>query len=314
MTQHEPIAVRFENALEKRHKFVFPAVIMVVGLALFFIIWYTSLDDILVNHPAFDPFELLNYPLDIEYGVITVLFIALMLFLMLGAYVVCLVPLTLLVLAASKGMIVFWLSQDRVQIGSKFGGIQLVMRSMLPGLFGIGVGVNALPTLFPLTSIPLESWPASFTLIMVLYYGTIGMILGAALFPATWLTDDAGLVVQGLLTTPYRVPPRVDGVGNWLRSFFAGLTLFLYPLAMIRSIILPPFLAGTLLLLGFLLALFIILLGIPLAMMGLSIPLVLLTEALLPKVEGRIRSLARRMGAREVSFQDATVIETLPEE
>jgi hypothetical protein len=210
-------------------------------------------------------------------------------------------------------MMAFGLSQDRTQIGTKFGDIQVVLRSMLPGVFGIGVGVTALPQLFPLTTLAPESWPLSFTIIMVLYYGSMGMVLGMALFPSTWFTDDSGLVIQGLLTTLLRIPPRVDGIGNWLRTFFAGLALFLYPLVMIQRFIWTPFLTGVLSFMDFLIVFFIIVLGMPLAMMSLGIPFVILTEKLNPKIVPRILSLAERLGAREIQFQDAQVIE-IPDE
>ncbi|MHA1925197.1 MAG: hypothetical protein ACXABV_13805 [Candidatus Thorarchaeota archaeon] len=308
-----PLAVKFENALEEYPRFLLPVVVMVIGMLLFFILWFGSLVDILNNHPSFDPFELLDYPLSIDYWTISLVFIGLIVLLMLASYLVCLIPITLLVLAISKGMMTFGLSQDKSQIGKEFGGIQLVLRSMLPGLFGIGVGVTALPILLPLTGAAPELWPLSFTTAMVLFYGIIGMILGMALFPTTWFTDDTGLVIQGLLTTHLRIPPRVDGIGNWVRSFFASLALFLYPLTMIHRFVLIPFLAGSLFIQDFLIALFIIVFAIPLAMMSLSIPFVLLTEKLNPRVAPRILSLAKRMGAREISFQDPMVIE-VPDE
>jgi hypothetical protein len=305
----EPIADRLETALENYPRFLLPVVVMVIGLVLFFIFWFASLADILNNHPGFDPFELLEYPLAIDYWTISIVFIGAIILVMLASYLICLVPLTFLILATSKGMMAFGLSQDRTQIGTKFGDIQVVLRSMLPGLFGIGVGVTALPQLFPLTTLAPESWPLSFTIIMVLYYGSIGMVLGMALFPSTWFTDDSGLVIQGLLTTLLRIPPRVDGIGNWLRTFFAGLALFLYPLVMIQRFIWTPFLSGALSFMDFLIVFFIIILGMPLAMMSLGIPFVILTEKLNPKIVPRIQSLARRMGAREIQFQNAKVIE-----
>jgi hypothetical protein len=305
----EPIADRLETALERYPRFLLPVVVMVIGLVLFFILWFGALSDILNNHPGFDPFELLDYPLAIDYWTLSVVFMGGIILVMLVSYLICLIPLTLLILAASKGMMAFGLSQDRMQIGTNFGDIQVVLRSIHPGVFGIGVGVTALPQLFPLTTLAPESWPLSFTIIMVLYYGAIGMILGMALFPSTWFTDDTGVVIQGLLTTSLRVPPRVDGIGNWLRTFFAGLTLFLYPLVMIQRFILAPFLNGTLLFGDFLIAFFIIVLGMPLALMGLGIPFVILTEKLNPIIVPRIQSLARRMGAREIQFQDPKVIE-----
>ncbi|MHA2004493.1 MAG: hypothetical protein ACW960_10340 [Candidatus Thorarchaeota archaeon] len=309
----EPIADKLETALKRYPRFLLPVVVMVIGLVLLFIIWFASLADILNNHPGFDPFELLEYPLGIDYWTISVVFIGAIILLMLASYLICLVPLTLLILAASKGMMAFGLSQDRTQIGTKFGDIQVVLRSMLPGVFGIGVGVTALPQLFPLTTLAPESWPLSFTIIMVLYYGSMGMVLGMALFPSTWFTDDSGLVIQGLLTTLLRIPPRVDGIGNWLRTFFAGLALFLYPLVMIQRFIWTPFLTGVLSFMDFLIVFFIIVLGMPLAMMSLGIPFVILTEKLNPKIVPRILSLAERLGAREIQFQDAQVIE-IPDE
>jgi hypothetical protein len=70
----ELLAVRFEKALEKRHPFTLPGALMVIGCGLFFIFWFMSLDDILTNHHALDPFILLDYPLDLDYTTVTVIF------------------------------------------------------------------------------------------------------------------------------------------------------------------------------------------------------------------------------------------------
>jgi hypothetical protein len=185
----------------------------------------------------------------------------------------------------------------------------MVLRSMLPGLFGIGIGLAALPALIPLTNTPPSEWPLSFTLATTLYYGLSGLMLGMALFPATWFADDSGLVIQGKLNTTYREPPRVDGAGNWLRSVFAGLTVFLYPLVMIRDFILTPYLAGALSPLDLVIGLFVIMIGLPIVMMSLSLPFVLLTEKLQSRVPKRIRSIAYRMGAKKIDFQEPAYVE-----
>jgi len=178
---------------------------------------------------------------------------------------------------------------------------------MLPGLFAIGVGLGALQFLIPLTDAPSSSWPLSFTMITTLYFGATGLVLGMALFPATWFADDSGLVIQGRLKTPYRDPPRVDGAGNWLRSVFAGLTVFLYPLTMIQGFILTPYFAGALSILDLVIGVFVIVIGLPVVMMSMSLPFVLLTEKLQPRVLKGIRFLAKRLGAKEIDFQEAIV-------
>jgi len=306
-TKSEPLVVRFEKAFEKRHPYTFPAILVAIGFGLFFIFWYMSLDDILLNHPSLDPFVLLGYNINIDYILVTVIYFVFILIMMMLVYILLLIPVTLFVILGSKGMIAFGLSQDTAVLGEKFGGIQLVLRSLLPGLFGIGIGLGALPTLMPLTNIPPSAWPLSFTLIVTLYYGSLGLILGMALFPATWFADDAGLVISGMLKTPYRAPPRVDGAGNWLRVIFAGFTVFLYPLTMIQGFILTPYLAGALSFLDLVIGIFVILIGLPLVMMGLSLPFVMLTESLQPRIVKRIRALAKRLGAKEIRFQEALI-------
>ena len=96
-------------------------------------------------------------------------------------------------------MLAYGFSQDIAETGKKFGGIQMVIRSMLPGLFAIGVGFGALQFLIPLTSTPSSEWPLSFTLGLTLFYGATGLIIGMAFFHATWFADDSGLVIQGKL-------------------------------------------------------------------------------------------------------------------
>ncbi len=305
----ELLAVRFEKALEKRHPFTLPGVLVAIGFAFFFIFWFMSLDDILINHPTLDPFVLLGYPLSLDYITVTVLFFLFVLIIMFAVYIVVLIPVTLFIILGSKGMIAYGFSQDIAETGTKFGGIQIVIRSMIPGLFAIGIGFGALPFLIPLTPIPSSTWPLSFTLISTLYYGALGLILGMALFPATWFADDSGLVIQGRLKTPYREPPRVDGAGNWLRSVFAGVTVFLYPLTMIQAFILTPYFAGALSLLDLVIGLFVMVIGLPLVMMGISLPFVMLTEKLQPNVLKGIRYIARRMGAKEIVFQEPVPLE-----
>jgi len=202
-------------------------------------------------------------------------------------------------------MFAFGLSQDIAEPGKKFGGIQIVLRSLLPGLFGIGIGLGAFPYLFSLTSVPSATWPLSFTLISTLYYGSAGLILGMALFPATWFADDSGLVIQGMLKTPYRAPPKVDGAGNWLRSVFAGLTVFLYPITMIQGFILTPNIGFLDLAIG----VFVILIGLPLVMMGISMPFVLLTEKLQPRILKRIQQIAQKIGAKKIDFYEPIINE-----
>jgi hypothetical protein len=145
-------------------------------------------------------------------------------------------------------------------------------------------------------------------LITTLYYGLAGLLIGMVLFPSTWFTDDSGLVIQGKLTTPYREPPRVDGAGNWLRSVFAGLTVFLYPLTMIRDFILTPSVGG-LSLLDLAIGVFVTIIGLPIVMMSLSLPFVLLTEKLQSRVQPRIRSIAIRLGAKEIEFNEPKIYE-----
>jgi len=301
----QPIAVRLENALEKKHPYLFPSVIMVIGFALFFIIWWLSLTDILSNHPSLDPFVLLGYPLTLDYMIATLLYFVFILLMMFVVYIACLIPMTLFVILGSKSMFVYGLSQDIAETGKKFGGIQLVLRSLLPGLFGIGIGLGAFPFLISLTDIPSATWPLSFSLITTLYYGSMGLILGMALFPATWFADDSGLVIQGMLKTPYRAPPRVDGAGNWLRSVFAGLTVFLYPLTMIQGFILTPNIDFLDLAIG----VFVILIGLPLVMMSISIPFVLLTEKFQPRVVKGIHYVARKLGAKKIDLYEPKFIE-----
>ncbi|MHA1965292.1 MAG: hypothetical protein ACXACG_11440 [Candidatus Thorarchaeota archaeon] len=308
-TNSEPLAVRIEQALEKRHPFSFPGVFIAIGFTFFFIFFYLGLNDVLINHPDLDPFELLGYPLDIDYFTITAIAFGFIILITFVVYFICLIPVTLFIILGSKGMITFGFSQETAKIGEKFGGIQMVLRSMLPGLFGIGVGVAAFPTLIRLTETPSALWPLSFTLITTLYYGLSGLTLGMALFPATWFADDSGLVIQGKLTTPYREPPRVVGAGNWLRSVFAGLTVFLYPLVMIRDFILVPFTSGSLSPLDLLIGLFVIVIGIPVVMMSISLPFVLLTEKLQSRVQPRIRSIAARLGAKEIEFNEPKIYE-----
>lgn len=303
--ESQPIAARFENALENKHSFLFPGVIMVIGFALFFIIWWLSLTDILSNHPSLDPFALLGYPLSLDYMTATVLFFVFILLMMFVVYFVCLIPMTLFVILGSKSMFVFGLSQDIAEPGKKFGGIQMVLRSLLPGLFGIGIGVAGLPYIFSLADPSPAISPLSFTLISTLYYGSLGLILGMALFPATWFADDSGLVIQGMLKTPYRAPPRVDGTGNWLRSVFAGLTVFLYPLTMIQGFILTPNIDFLDLAIG----VFVIIIGLPLVMMSISIPFVLLTEKLQPRVVKGIYYVAQKIGAKKIDLYEPKIIE-----
>ena len=225
----QPIAVRFEKALEKRHPFTLPGIFIVVGFSFFFIFFYLSLNDILINHPTLDPFELLEYPLEMDYFTITAIAFFFIILLSFVVYFICLIPVTLFIILGSKSMIAFGLTQETAKIGNKFGGIQMILRSMLPGLFGIGVGLGLLPEIIQLTSVPVTELPLSFTLISTLYYGLAGLMLAMVIYPATWFADDSGLVIQGKLKTPYREPARVDCAGNWLRSVFAGLTVFLYP-------------------------------------------------------------------------------------
>jgi len=306
----DPLAVRFENALEKKHPYLFPSIILVIGFGLFFIFWSMSLNDILINHPSLDPFVLLGYPLSLDYMIATAIYFAFILFMMLIVYILCLIPVTLFIVIGSKGMMAFGLSQEIAETGKKFGGIQMVLRSMLPGLFGIGIGLGGLYYLIPLTTIPTSSWPLSFTLITSLYYGSFGLVIGMALFPATWFADDSGLVIQGMLKTSYRVPPKVDGAGNWLRSVFAGLTVFLYPVTMFSIFIVTPFLSGSLSILDLAIGVFALGIGLPLVMMSLSIPFVLLTEKLQPRVLKGIHYIAKKMGAKDIDFKEPIFIET----
>ena len=307
----EPIAVRFEKALEKKHPYFLPVMLMIPGLVLFFLLYYLSLNDILANHPSFDPFVIFGYDLEIGKEIISAIFIGAMPVAMLVAFLVFLVPLTVLILIAGKGMVALGLSQDIIQPRKKFGGIQLVFRSLLPALFGVGIGQAALNLLTLDPSIPGQPWPPSFTVILTLYYGIVGMATAMALFPTTWFLDDAGLVIHGWLKTPYRVPPKVDGVGNWIRVFFAGLTIFLYPITMIWTFIIQP---GALPLFDLVLVSLIIIIGIPLSMMAINIPFVLLAEHLQPRVLPRIQAMARRMGAKNIALQDVKYEETKSEE
>ena len=176
-TSSELLAIRFEKALEKRHPFTLPGVFIVVGFVFFFIFFYLSLNDIIVNHPTLDPFELLGYPLTIDYFTITAIAFVFIILLTFVVYFVCLIPVTLIIILGSKGMIAFGFSQATAKTGKKFGGIQMVLRSMLPGLFGIGVGVAAFPELILLTETPSALWPLSFTLVTTLYFGLSAFLI-----------------------------------------------------------------------------------------------------------------------------------------
>ncbi|TFH01098.1 MAG: hypothetical protein E4H14_18950 [Candidatus Thorarchaeota archaeon] len=305
----EPLVVKFEKEIEKRHPFTLPLILMATGFGLFFIFFFMSLNDILTNHPGLDPFALLDYPLEIDYYTVTVLFFLLILILMFAVYIVALIPMTLVIILGSKSMFAFGLSQDIAELGMKFGGIQMVLRSLLPGLFSIGVGLGGLQYILPLTNTPVAEWPLSFTLGMALFYGAIGSVFGMIFFPATWFADDSGLVIQGKLKTPYREPPKVDGAGNWLRSVFAGLTVFLYPFTMIQAFILTPYFTGTLSLLDLVIGLFVIVIGLPLVMMGINLPFVMLTEKLQPRVIKGIRYIAQKMGAKKIRFVEPDIID-----
>ncbi len=202
-----------------------------------------------------------------------------------------------------------------MNIGREFGALRMVKRSVAPALFSLAfagtfinlVKIYAFGT--PEPTVP-PGYESLFEPVVTLMGALIFMFISLALFTPTWVLNDTGVVthIKPEIMKSRRCPDT-QGVGRWMSNVLGGYGVIAYPLyafmAHFYTPLILPLLDGTGLIswqqtifLGIQALLYTLVL--PFILMAFIMPVVILNEALLGRMTGRVGRLARRLGSKVV--------------
>ncbi len=192
-----------------------------------------------------------------------------------------------------------------MKIGSKFGSMKLVKRSVAPALFAVSSSGYIIGLLEDyIFGTPPSIPPAVhflYPLLLTLMGALILMPVALGLFMPTWFLNDAGIVTTlQREELEARKCPETKGVGDWYSDIIGGYSLLSFPLAMFHAHFLKPYILNPdpIPLTPF--NIFISMLwtvGIPMLIMAFIIPVVIFHEFMRKRTIKTIQRIAYRLGA-----------------
>ncbi len=199
-----------------------------------------------------------------------------------------------------------------MNMGRRFGSVQLIRRAAAPALFSVASAEilrsaieNFLfgfdPTI-PEEFLPL--YPVTLSLMSSLLFLPVALLL----FMPTWVLNDAGIITH-LKSDRLKIrqTPDTQGVGRWIANMLGGYSLVAFPITMFMNHFygpfILPFLLGSTLPENIAIQVVVSILwtvGLPFFVMAFIMPIILLNEAMQNRVRTKIGKFAKKLGAKPV--------------
>lgn len=269
---------------------------------LFFIVGaYLSIrliSDVVASANTTDVFEVMagNAASDITFLVVIAVPVLLL------EYVFFAIPGAVIVLFLSKTLKSASYDMNIMNVGRRFGGMQIVRRSIAPALFALTTSAMVKTFIIDYLGITIQEGDAISRVTLSLMGALVMLTVSLLLFTPTWILEDVGVVThlkaEKMLI---RQSPDTQGVGRWFSRILSGYAVIAYPIAMFNNHFYDPFVAGTLeISLTGLVSAFLWVVFLPFLVMAFVMPVAILNEVSIKRSRNRIVSIARRLGARTV--------------
>ena len=222
-------------------------------------------------------------------------------------YIVLGVPIAAIILTGTKLIKVTSYEIDIAQIGHKFGGIRMIRRAAIPALFAVAISGVVMKTIAGFLFTVLQNVPPQAAYIYKFLEPIVGALIVLpvvlVIFIPTWILNDAGIVMH-LKENQLEIRrcPDTIGVGRWWSNLLTGFTLFTVPLIAFVQNFIPLIVSGEMHLMAYLQA-FLQSLAPPFFAMAFVMPVIIFSEIFLRAHRAAIRSVAKRLGARELKIE-----------
>lgn len=222
-------------------------------------------------------------------------------------YIVLGVPIAAIILTGTKLIKVTSYEIDIAQIGHKFGGIRMIRRAAIPALFAVAISGVVMKTIAGFLFTVLQNVPPQAAYIYKFLEPIVGALIVLpvvlVIFIPTWILNDAGIVMH-LKENQLEIRrcPDTIGVGRWWSNLLTGFTLFTVPLIAFVQNFIPLIVSGDMHLMAYLQA-FLQSLAPPFFAMAFVMPVIIFSEIFLRAHRAAIRSVAKRLGARELKIE-----------
>jgi len=292
-------------------RFIPSIVLMVLGLFIAVILVLRINDIVQVDMASYDLAPVIGGRFTDD--VFTILLIA------VPAYVVefalLTIPVAALMLTLNRLYRARSYTQSIVTTGTKFGAFRIIRRAIVPALFSLSFSQFALGLLPPfILNVPDYPATAVFGAVvrttepLIWFIGALlAMGLAIPIYAPTWLLNDSGIVTHlKREELEIRRCPDTEGVGRWYSHYVSGFAVLSYPIATAQKFLLdlPALISirGGIIDTGYVIESLLWIGGLPIVVMAFVLPLIILSEVLLPRSSGIIQGMARRMGATDVTL------------
>ncbi len=217
------------------------------------------------------------------------------------------IPIAAIFLAGTRLIKVTSYEIDIAQIGHKFGGIRMIRRAAIPALFAVAISGVVMKTIAGFLFTVLQNVPPQAAAIYKFLEPIVGALIVLpvvlVIFIPTWILNDAGIVMH-LKENQLEIRrcPDTIGVGRWWSNLLTGFTLFTVPLIAFVQNFIPLIISGETHLMAYLQA-FLQSLAPPFFAMAFVMPVIIFSEIFLRAHRRAIRSVAKRLGARELKIE-----------
>jgi hypothetical protein len=194
-----------------------------------------------------------------------------------------------------------------MNIGTEFGGIRMVRRSLAPALFSLsssGILIGWIEnTLFgPNPVVPAEI-AVSYNFALSLMAGLLFLPVSLAFFMPTWVLNDTGIVTH-LKDDKLNIRqcPDIQGVGRWVGNVLGGFAIIAYPISAFTNYFWDPLVDNPLIFTDIdnLMNSLFWTVGLPFLVMAFVLPVIAVNELNQKRMRRQISGVATRMGATVV--------------
>ncbi len=233
-------------------------------------------------------------------------------------YLILSVPIAALMLGAIKLFRSPTYDVDIAQIGNRFSGMRMIRRAIVPALFSMAISGIVMEFIRGFLFSLLQNVPPQAVTLFQFFLPIIGTLITLpvvlAIFIPTWMLNDAGIVMHlkvGQLNI--RRCPDTIGVGRWVSNLLSGFTIFTVPFVLFVQHF-QPILNGEVTDQAAYVYAIVFSLGIPFLAIAFIIPVVIFHEILINTSKKGIRSVASRLGSRELRLEMVATETTIVDE
>lgn len=290
----------------RTNRFLLPLLLSTAGIAATVLIVNRLSDTLYARAPLYNLLPVIggSTPSDARFLLMIVIPLYVLEFLILT------VPFASLMLVANRLVKSTTYTQSVMRLGSRFGGVRMMRRALMPALFALSAGDLLLSLVgnWPFQPDPLLGAVFARTVfdpLMSLLSSLVVLPIALAVFTPTWVLDDSGIVSHlKPKQLENRRPPDTEGVGRWYSSYVSGFALLGFPLTMFYRYFYRTFFIYAVPINALDLGLSVFTtVGLPLLMMCFVLPVIMLNEIVLNSTSKIIQRVAKRLGARDVQLE-----------